>query len=101
MYHVVLAEPVSEYLNTIPSEEISLEGIISLVDQFSLELGERADDFHHQDPLGPESLLFNYETVLVDAGSLHLFRLIVNMDHAEFGIVVVVYIDRVRLHPPS
>ncbi|HEV3385902.1 MAG TPA: hypothetical protein VG097_13880 [Gemmata sp.] len=100
MYNVVLAEPVMEYLTAIPPEEISPEGIISLIDQFSVELGERADDFHQQDPLGPESLLFNYETILVSVGSLHLFRLIVNMDQAEYGIVVVIYIDRMRLHPP-
>ena len=101
MYNVHLALSVSDYLNGIPDDEISRDGLDRLIAEFSQELGERADDFHRMYPTRHESLRFEYEIAFVELGSLHLFRLIVDMSHASFGVVTVVCIDRQRLHSPS
>lgn len=99
MYDVELAAQVRQYLEAIPPEELSTEGLVAVLTELIDDLERRSDDLLRLHPLGPESLLFEYHVISGDRGFFHDFRFVIDTTHAEFGIVRVVYAD--REYPPE
>jgi hypothetical protein len=92
-YEVQTARAVSDYLTKLAKEEISPEAIANLVEDYSKELGARAD-FHLQNsPIAHESYRFHFETVLIDGKRLYEFDFVVDASSAPFGVVQIVYVE--------
>jgi hypothetical protein len=92
-YDVQTARAVTDYLARLAAEEISPEAIVSLVEEYTQELGERADYHLERNPVAHESFSFHYDTVLIDGNRLYEFTFIVDAGPAPFGVVVVVYVE--------
>jgi hypothetical protein len=96
-YDVQTADPVADYLVRLSAESISPTAVERLIEEYTLELGNRADIHHERSPLAHESHCFRFETVLVDGSALWQFDFVVNGRHKESGVVIVVYVEGTRL----
>jgi hypothetical protein len=92
-YDVQTARAVTDYLTRLAAEEISPDAIVSLVEEYTAELGERADYHLERNPVAHESYSFHFDTVLIDGNRLYEFNFVVDASPAPFGVVIVVYVE--------
>jgi hypothetical protein len=95
-YNVETADPVADYLVSLAAESISPKAIERLIDEYTLELANRADIHHERNPLAHESHCFRFETVLIDGSSLWQFDFVVDGRHKEMGVIVVAYVEATK-----
>lgn len=92
-FEVQTARAVADYLTRLASEEISPKAITTLIEDYTKELGERADYHLEHNPVAHESYRFHFDTVLIDGNHLYEFNFVVDAGPAPFGVVEVIYVD--------
>jgi len=92
-YHIQTAPVVADYLARLAATDISPEALVTLVEEYTADLGEKGDHYHEREPLAHEAMAFRYETVLVDGNNLWGFEFVVDAHAKESGVLVVAYVE--------
>jgi hypothetical protein len=97
-YYVETAPAVLAYLQAL--EGLSDESRATIVDGYIDELGKDAEKFLALSPLGPESLHFRYDYLLLQGPVLHELNFVVDGTHMEAGVVRVIYVEHTSRTSP-